>query len=100
MRSEVEGAPALSRPHTPLPATSLSGARSPRPEHYSDARPRPDDDDEDHQKQWAREEQQMMMQEQDRTMDTISGTLSTLAQQAGLMGQEIGEHNECVFGPF
>lgn len=35
-----------------------------------------------------------MIQEQDRTMDSISGTLSTLAQQAGLMGQEIGQHNE------
>jgi t-SNARE complex subunit (syntaxin) len=38
----------------------------------------------------------MMMQEQDRTMDTIAGTLSTLAQQAGLMGQEIAEHNEML----
>lgn len=38
----------------------------------------------------------MMMREQDRTMESIAGTLSTLAQQAGLMGQEIGEHNECV----
>lgn len=35
-----------------------------------------------------------MIREQDRTMDTIAGTLSTLAQQAGLMGQEIVEHNE------
>lgn len=98
MRAEVEGA---SRPHTPLPPTSnpnISGTRSPRPEAYTDTRARaaPDDDDEDHQRQWAREEQQMMIQEQDRTIDTISGTLSTLAQQAGLMGQEIGEHNECV----
>jgi len=37
-----------------------------------------------------------MIQEQDRTIDTISGTLSTLAQQAGLMGQEIVEHNEML----
>jgi len=29
-------------------------------------------------------------------MDSIAGTLSTLAQQAGLMGREIGEHNEFV----
>jgi hypothetical protein len=35
-----------------------------------------------------------MMEEQDRTMNSISGTLTTLAQQAGLMGQEIGQHNE------
>ncbi|KAJ7927545.1 hypothetical protein B0H13DRAFT_2229264 [Mycena leptocephala] len=45
---------------------------------------------------WAREEQQFMIQEQDRTMESIAGTLSTLAQQAGLMGQEIGEHNEML----
>ena len=38
----------------------------------------------------------ILMREQDQTMDTISGTLSTLAQQTGLMGQEIVEHNECV----
>jgi syntaxin 6 len=55
------------------------------------------EDAEDHQRQWAREEQMMMIQEQDRTMDSISGTLNTLAQQAGLMGREILEHNECAF---
>jgi hypothetical protein len=37
---------------------------------------------------------QLMIREQDRAMDSIVGTLSTLAQQAGLMGQEIVEHNE------
>ncbi|KAF7316324.1 SNARE domain protein [Mycena indigotica] len=52
--------------------------------------------DDDHQEAWARQEQQMMMQDQERTMDSISGTLSTLAQQAGLMGQEILEHNEML----
>jgi hypothetical protein len=49
---------------------------------------------EDHQAAWAMEEQQMMIREQDQTMDSIAGTLSTLAQQAGLMGQELAEHNE------
>jgi len=39
---------------------------------------------------------QMMIREQDRTIDSIAGTLSTLAQQAGLIGREIGEHNEFV----
>ena len=38
----------------------------------------------------------MMMQEQDQTIDSISGTLNTLAEQAGLMGQEIVEHNEYI----
>lgn len=38
-----------------------------------------------------------MIREQDRTIDSIAGTLSTLAQQAGLMGQEIVEHNEYFF---
>jgi hypothetical protein len=39
---------------------------------------------------------QMMIQQQDETIDTIAGTLSTIAEQAGLMGQEINEHNEYV----
>jgi len=39
---------------------------------------------------------QMMIREQDRAIDSIAGTLSTLAQQAGLIGHEIGEHNEFV----
>jgi hypothetical protein len=39
---------------------------------------------------------QMMIQQQDQTINTIAGTLSTIAQQAGLMGSEIGEHNECA----
>ena len=38
----------------------------------------------------------MFMERQDQTLDSIQGTLATLVQQAGLMGQEIGEHNECV----
>lgn len=49
---------------------------------------------EDHQAAWAMEEQQMMIREQDQTMDSIAGALSTLAQQAGLMGQELEEHHE------
>ncbi|KAJ7599037.1 t-SNARE [Mycena floridula] len=53
-------------------------------------------EDEDHQEAWAREEQQMIIQQQDRTLDSIAGTLSTLAQQAGLMGQEVAEHNEML----
>ena len=36
------------------------------------------------------------MQEQDHTMDSIAGTLHTIAQQASLMGNEIQEHNEYV----
>lgn len=36
----------------------------------------------------------MMIRQQDQTIDTIAGTLSTLQEQAGLMGQEINEHNE------
>ncbi|KAJ7211335.1 t-SNARE [Mycena pura] len=79
MRAEVNSSvppPSSPRPHSPYPE------RVPP--------------DEDHQDAWARQEQQMMMQEQERTMDSISGTLSTLAQQAGLMGQEILEHNELL----
>ena len=39
---------------------------------------------------------QMMIRQQDQTIDSIAGTLSTLAEQAGLMGREIVEHNEYV----
>ncbi len=39
----------------------------------------------------------MMIQQQDQTINTIAGTLSTIAQQAGLMGSEINEHNECEY---
>ncbi|KAH9023422.1 hypothetical protein EDB84DRAFT_1508834 [Lactarius hengduanensis] len=63
--------------------SSLSGA---------DHEPR----DEDHQAQWALQEQQMMLQQQDQTINSIAGTLSTIAQQAGLMGSEISEHNEML----
>ena len=41
---------------------------------------------------------QMMIRQQDETIDTIAGTLNTIHEQAGLMGREIGEHNECVHG--
>ena len=39
---------------------------------------------------------QMIMHQQDQTIDTISGTLNTIQEQAGLMGREINEHNEYV----
>ena len=51
---------------------------------------------EDSQAEWARQEQELMIRQQDETMDTIAGTLNTIHEQAGLMGREIGEHNECV----
>jgi len=51
---------------------------------------------EDDQSEWTKMEQQMIMQEQDKALDAISGTLSTLQQQAGLMGSEITEHVEML----
>jgi len=41
-----------------------------------------------------------MIQQQDQTITSIAGTLSTIAQQAGLMGSEITEHNECAVVSF
>jgi syntaxin 6 len=38
-----------------------------------------------------------MIQQQDQAINSIAGTLSTIAQQAGLMGSEISEHNECEY---
>ncbi|RPD56005.1 hypothetical protein L226DRAFT_534368 [Lentinus tigrinus ALCF2SS1-7] len=51
---------------------------------------------EDSQAEWARQEQELMMRQQDETIDTIAGTLNTIHEQAGLMGREIGEHNEML----
>ncbi|KAJ7512676.1 t-SNARE [Mycena galericulata] len=85
VRKEIDNMRAEVSPSAPLPS---SRPHSPYPEQAPAT--------EDHQGAWAREEQQLMIREQDRTMDSISGTLSTLAQQAGLMGQEIVEHNELL----
>ncbi|KAL5522728.1 hypothetical protein ACEPAG_8746 [Sanghuangporus baumii] len=54
------------------------------------------DEDVDEQTEWGRMEQQMIMQEQDKTIDSITGTVVTLTEQAGLMGREIGEHIELL----
>ncbi|KAL5481048.1 hypothetical protein ACEPAI_9989 [Sanghuangporus weigelae] len=54
------------------------------------------DEDVDEQTEWNRMEQQMIMQEQDKTIDSITGTVVTLTEQAGLMGREIGEHIELL----
>jgi hypothetical protein len=35
-----------------------------------------------------------MMRQQDDTLGVISGTLSTLASQAGLIGHEVNEQSE------
>ncbi|KAI9459789.1 t-SNARE [Boletus coccyginus] len=91
MRTEVEDTTARIRsPYPQSPAAGGSQSTVP----LTSNSPLNDDHDED--RQWAHEERQLMVQEQDRTMDSISGTLTTLAQQAGLMGQEIGEHNEML----
>lgn len=82
MRAEVDAeSGARSRP--------LSRVPSPGPLGNGTA---PDDD----QSEWARQEQQMMIREQDRTIESIGMTLNTLHEQAGLMGQEIMEHNEML----
>ncbi|KAH8113940.1 syntaxin 6, N-terminal-domain-containing protein [Phellopilus nigrolimitatus] len=85
---------------------SLNGMRyapsSPTSRHKtSTPKPHPGDDlergkKEDDQATWSRMEQQMIMEEQDKTIDSITGTVSTLTEQAGLMGQEIGEHIELL----
>ncbi|KXN81696.1 t-SNARE affecting a late Golgi compartment protein 1 [Leucoagaricus sp. SymC.cos] len=85
MRTELAAAASNNRP--PLPSESSTPVYPPSPRKGI-----PEDD----QAAWAREEQQMMIRQQDETMDSISGTLNTLAQQASLMGQEIGEHNELL----
>ncbi|KAG1816902.1 t-SNARE [Suillus variegatus] len=99
MRADVEGRNLPSAGKSPSTSTPLqlqsslpSGSRSPLQPVPGSQSGEPNDD----QAKWAHEEQQLLLQEQDRTMDSISGTLSTLAQQAGLMGHEIGEHVEML----
>ncbi|KAE9407916.1 hypothetical protein BT96DRAFT_954253 [Gymnopus androsaceus JB14] len=101
VRKEVENMRAEVNKNSETPASSrnLPTYSSPGQLHSGQNTPRLDperDGEEDHQGAWAREEQQFMIREQDRTMESIAGTLSNLAQQAGLMGQEIGEHNDGV----
>lgn len=38
----------------------------------------------------------MMIEEQDKTLESMAGTISTITEQAGLMGREIGEQVEYV----
>ncbi|RDB30032.1 Syntaxin-10 [Hypsizygus marmoreus] len=104
MRAEVLASSSQVQRYTIASPPSRSGMTSPQPEREA----------EDAQGAWAREEQQasaclitevvqmklnivqLIMVEQDRTIDSLVGTLSTIAQQAGLMGQEIVEHNELL----
>jgi len=88
IRAEIEGHPKSDSagPSTP----HRSNTQSP----FSGSAQEPTGDD--HQEQWARQEQQIMIQQQDQTINSIAGTLSTIAQQAGLMGSEISEHNEML----
>ena len=44
--------------------------------------------------EWESQQQETIMRQQDTTLNTIGGTLKTLAAQAGLIGQEVGEQSE------
>ncbi|EMD35523.1 hypothetical protein CERSUDRAFT_116261 [Gelatoporia subvermispora B] len=87
MRAEVESESGASRSR---PQSRL-GPPSPNVGHDPS-----NPEDVDSQAEWAMQEQQMMIRQQDETIDTIAGTLSTIHEQAGLMGREIGEHNELL----
>jgi len=83
MRAEVEPESGIrSRPHSRMAMTNGRTAGGTEPD--------------DEQSEWAKQEQQMMIRQQDETIDTIAGTLSTIAEQAGLMGREIVEHTEIL----
>ncbi|WWD00289.1 hypothetical protein V866_007199 [Kwoniella sp. B9012] len=57
-----------------------------------------DDDGEDLEeaKRWEAEQQQLLVKRQDDTLGVISGTLHTLASQAGLIGNEVAEQSEML----
>ncbi|KAI0346668.1 hypothetical protein BDW22DRAFT_1405417 [Trametopsis cervina] len=91
-RAELESDPGSgtrSRPHSRIGVPNASGNGRPA---GASVPVEPDDD----QAQWAKQEQQMMIRQQDETIDSIAGTLNTITEQAGLMGREIGEHNEML----
>ncbi|PSR78009.1 hypothetical protein PHLCEN_2v7604 [Hermanssonia centrifuga] len=93
MRAEVDVDSGLrSRPHSGADMSRVASTGNFTGGSSRPSSPMPDDD----QAEWARQEQQMMIRQQDQTIDTISGTLSTIAEQAGLMGREIVEHNEML----
>ncbi|ORX34389.1 syntaxin 6, N-terminal-domain-containing protein [Kockovaella imperatae] len=54
------------------------------------------EDDAEEARRWEMEEQQTLIRQQDDTLGFISGTLTTLASQAGLIGQEVGEQTEML----
>ncbi|KZT04491.1 uncharacterized protein LAESUDRAFT_727969 [Laetiporus sulphureus 93-53] len=90
MRAEVESDQTETRPR-PRSKIGISPSLSRNGSRISSPAPGGDD-----QAEWARQEQEMMVRHQDQTMDNIAGTVSTLHEQAGLMGREIGEHMEML----
>lgn len=79
--------PGSSSSSTPKPGAGRPSAPS---------RANTDGEGEDDQSAWSRVEQQMLIREQDKTLDSITGTVKTIAEQAGLMNREIGEHVELL----
>ncbi|KAK6904021.1 hypothetical protein I203_107534 [Kwoniella mangroviensis CBS 8507] len=55
-----------------------------------------DGDDMEEAKRWEAEQQQLLVKRQDDTLGVISGTLHTLASQAGLIGSEVAEQSEML----
>ncbi|KAG2008751.1 hypothetical protein CC2G_014145 [Coprinopsis cinerea AmutBmut pab1-1] len=94
MRNEVDSNALTSSSNAAQQHPLASGAASPTQGNSRNGFSSPYRDDD--QAEWAREEQQIMLREQDQTIDSIAGTLNTIAQQASLMGQEISEHNEML----
>ncbi|KZT62552.1 hypothetical protein CALCODRAFT_206374 [Calocera cornea HHB12733] len=82
-----------SHPSQPSRPTASAAQQQQQPPPSDPLAPAPGEDD---QSAWAREEQQMLVEQQDSTLALIGGTLSTLAEQAGLIGREVGEHNEML----
>ncbi|SPC66712.1 related to syntaxin family member TLG1 [Ustilago sp. UG-2017b] len=56
----------------------------------------PKEEDEDATEAFEREQQQILISRQDSTLDKIGTTLNSLRNQAGMMGQEIGEQIDII----
>ncbi|WVR04416.1 hypothetical protein IAU60_001418 [Kwoniella sp. DSM 27419] len=55
-----------------------------------------EEEDREEAKRWEAEQQQLLVRRQDDTLGVISGTLHTLASQAGLIGSEVHQQSEML----
>ncbi|WWC67665.1 uncharacterized protein I206_101576 [Kwoniella pini CBS 10737] len=98
VKKEIDGLRAKVSPNKGKGKAKMSGQNGRYKDNpYEDERGyREDDEDLEEAKRWEAEQQQLYVQRQDDTLGVISGTLHTLASQAGLIGNEVAEQSEML----